>query len=71
MPGDAVTVFTPDDTHFAIAKEAIQRGLHVLITKPAVKTLAEHAELLKLVRLRAPQLCLHVAGARAQCAGHG
>lgn len=36
-PGDAVIIFTPDDTHTAIALAAIERGLHVLITKPAVQ----------------------------------
>jgi len=41
-PGDAVTIFTPDDTHFEIALACVQRGLHVLVTKPVVKTLAEH-----------------------------
>src|SRR3954466_15083898 len=41
-PGDIVTVFTPDDTHFAIALDAVERGLHVLIAKPIVKTLDEH-----------------------------
>ena len=40
--GDAVTIFTPDDTHFEIALAAIERGLHVLVTKPAVKTLEHH-----------------------------
>ncbi|TGZ76275.1 hypothetical protein EX30DRAFT_360455 [Ascodesmis nigricans] len=45
-PGDAVTIFTPDSTHFPIALYAIERGLHVLLTKPAVKTLAEHYALL-------------------------
>ncbi|MBI1353474.1 MAG: gfo/Idh/MocA family oxidoreductase [Acidobacteria bacterium] len=44
--GDVVTVFTPDDTHFAIALAAIERGCHVLIAKPLVKTVAEHLELL-------------------------
>uniref|UniRef100_A0A7S2RDR0 Gfo/Idh/MocA-like oxidoreductase N-terminal domain-containing protein n=1 Tax=Mucochytrium quahogii TaxID=96639 RepID=A0A7S2RDR0_9STRA len=47
-PGDAVTVFTPDDTHFTITKAAVERGLHVLTTKPLVKTLAEHVELMEL-----------------------
>jgi D-galacturonate reductase len=42
QPGDAVTIFTPDDTHFIIALAAIQRGLHVMITKPAVQTLEHH-----------------------------
>jgi len=44
-PGDAITIFTPDSTHFPIAMYAIQRGVHVLIAKPAVKTLKEHQEL--------------------------
>lgn len=46
-PGDAITIFTPDTTHFPIAMYAIVRKIHVLITKPAVKTLAHHLELLK------------------------
>jgi len=44
-PGDAVTIFTPDDTHFTIALACVKRGLHVLCTKPVVKTLAEHRQL--------------------------
>lgn len=43
--GDAVIIFTPDDTHFEIALEAVNRGLHVLVTKPLVKTLDEHRRL--------------------------
>ena len=31
--GDAVTIFTPDDTHYEIALECVKRGLHVLVTK--------------------------------------
>ena len=45
--GDAVIIFTPDDTHFTMAMEAIKRGLHVLITKPPVKTLEEHLQIKK------------------------
>ncbi|UJR37077.1 hypothetical protein I4U23_029781 [Adineta vaga] len=44
-PGDACVIFTPDDTHYDMALEAIRRGIHVMITKPAVKTLAEHRKL--------------------------
>lgn len=43
--GDAAIIFTPDDTHFAIALECVRRGIHVLVTKPIVKTLAQHLEL--------------------------
>ena len=51
-PGDVVTIFTPDDTHFEIAMAAVERGLHVLAAKPLVKTLDEHRRL------------LHAAGAK-------
>ncbi|KAL6713463.1 hypothetical protein ACLMJK_008928 [Lecanora helva] len=48
--GDAITIFTPDPTHYPIALYAIQRGIHVLITKPAVKLLLEHQHLLSEAR---------------------
>jgi D-galacturonate reductase len=34
-------VFTPDDTHYEIALYGIRKGLHVMLTKPPVKTLKE------------------------------
>ena len=43
--GSAVTIFTPDDTHFEIALACVKAGMHVLVTKPICKTLAEHATL--------------------------
>ena len=48
--GDFVTIFTPDDTHCQIALDAIERGLHVLVTKPPVKTLVEHHALVEASR---------------------
>ena len=42
FPGDACIIFTPDDTHFEIALSAIRKGLHVLVTKPAVQNLEHH-----------------------------
>lgn len=42
---DAVVVTTRDDTHFSIAKDAIQAGKHVLVEKPAAANLAELAAL--------------------------
>ena len=48
QPGDACIIFTPDDTHFAIAAAALRHGLHVLVAKPAVRTLAEHRALARL-----------------------
>ena len=49
-PGDAITIFTPDPTHHPIALYAIRKGIHVLVTKPAVKTLAHHQELMDEAR---------------------
>jgi D-galacturonate reductase len=46
-PGDVVTVFTPDDTHFAIARDAVQHRCHVLVAKPLVKTVGEHQLLMR------------------------
>ncbi|XTI94005.1 D-galacturonic acid reductase-like protein [Cenococcum geophilum] len=48
--GSAITIFTPDTTHFPIALYAIERGIHVLITKPAVKLLKHHLKLLDASR---------------------
>lgn len=50
--GSAVTIFTPDSTHFPIARYAVERGHHVLLTKPATKTLADHLALVALARER-------------------
>ncbi|EST09806.1 Oxidoreductase, N-terminal [Kalmanozyma brasiliensis GHG001] len=48
--GDAITIFTPDSTHFDIALYAIRRKVHVLVTKPATQTLKDHQELVKAAR---------------------
>lgn len=47
-PGDAVIIFTPDPSHHPIAKYALERKLHVLVTKPATKLLEHHQELIEL-----------------------
>ncbi|KYK61606.1 putative D-galacturonic acid reductase [Drechmeria coniospora] len=52
QPGDAVTIFTPDPTHFPIALYAVERRLHVLLTKPAVQLLGHHHELLRRARAK-------------------
>lgn len=46
--GSAVMIFTPDDTHFTIARDALEAGMHVLVAKPLVKTLAEHKTLAQM-----------------------
>ena len=51
MPaGSIATIFTPDDTHFEIALACIEAGLHVMLTKPAVQTLAHHQALYQAAR---------------------
>lgn len=43
--GDVAIIFTPDDTHFDIAMACIQKGMHVMVTKPIVQTLEQHQKL--------------------------
>jgi len=49
---DAVSVVVPTPAHFAVARDAIAAGKHVLIEKPITATLAEADELLALARER-------------------
>ena len=58
--GSAVLIFTPDDTHFEIAREALDAGMQVLVAKPLVKTVAEHQELKELSEQKALLLMLEV-----------
>ncbi|SCZ87845.1 BZ3500_MvSof-1268-A1-R1_Chr2-3g05313 [Microbotryum saponariae] len=48
--GAAITIFTPDSTHHEIALYAIQRGIHVLVTKPACQKLADHIDLINAAK---------------------
>ena len=45
---EAVAIATPVSTHFALAKEAIERGKHVLVEKPMTATVAEAETLMNL-----------------------
>jgi len=45
---DALTIVVPTKAHFAVAREAIAAGKHVLIEKPITATLEEADELLTL-----------------------
>ena len=51
-PGAVAIIATPDDMHSPIAQAALDRGLHTLVVKPLVKTLAEHDRLLATARAR-------------------
>lgn len=47
---DAVTVVVPTPAHHAVAKQALARGVHVLIEKPITTTLDEADDLLATAR---------------------
>lgn len=50
--GDVAIIFTPDDTHFEIALECINRGMHVMVTKPIVQSLEHHRRLAEAAQER-------------------
>jgi predicted dehydrogenase len=45
---DAVTIVVPTPGHYAVAKAALERGIHVLVEKPFTATLDEADELLAI-----------------------
>ncbi|KAI0392823.1 oxidoreductase family protein [Xylariaceae sp. FL0594] len=45
---DVVVICTPPDTHFSLAKRALEVGVHVMVEKPFVPTSAEADELIAL-----------------------
>jgi hypothetical protein len=45
---DAVSVVVPTVKHYEVARQALERGLHVLIEKPVTTTVLEAEDLLKL-----------------------
>jgi predicted dehydrogenase len=45
---DALTIVVPTPAHFAVARQALERGRHLLIEKPLTATLAEADELLSI-----------------------
>ncbi|WP_152048827.1 Gfo/Idh/MocA family protein [Aureimonas psammosilenae] len=48
----AVSIATPNNTHFAIAKAALEHGIHVVCEKPLCFTVAEAEELAALSQAR-------------------
>jgi predicted dehydrogenase len=47
---DVVSVVTPTPVHFAIARDFLASGVHVLVEKPITETAAEARELIELAR---------------------
>jgi predicted dehydrogenase len=55
---DAVHICTPNAQHFAMAKEALQAGKHVLCEKPLTTTVAEAEELVSLAAQKDLRNCV-------------
>jgi scyllo-inositol 2-dehydrogenase (NADP+) len=53
---ELVVVNTPNDTHFALARQALLAGKHVLVEKPVATSVAEWHELTALARQQGVQL---------------
>jgi len=51
-PADLVSIATPVDQHYPMARAALERGLHVLCEKPFAMNALEAKELLELARAR-------------------
>jgi predicted dehydrogenase len=49
---DAALIATPTETHYAIAKDCLQRGIHVFMEKPITATAQEAEELIALARAK-------------------
>ena len=49
---DAVSIASPTRSHFAVARDCLERGLHVLVEKPMTATVEEARELVALARER-------------------
>jgi predicted dehydrogenase len=47
---DVVVVSTPNETHFALAKQVLEAGKHVIIDKPFAPTSAEAQELARIAK---------------------
>lgn len=54
---DVVHVVTPLDTHFQLARQALEAGCHVYVEKPVVETGTEIDELVELAHARQRSLC--------------
>ena len=54
----AVVIATPVNTHFELAKAALQAGKHVLIEKPLCRSVAEGEELVALANRQGKLLCV-------------
>jgi predicted dehydrogenase len=49
---DAAVICTPAASHFAVTRQCIEAGKHILVEKPIATTVADSNELIKLAELR-------------------
>lgn len=56
---DIVILSTPPNTHFTLARDALNSGKHVLVEKPFVPTSAEAEELATLAREKRLTICVY------------
>lgn len=49
---EAIVIATPVDTHYALAKKALEKGKHVLVEKPMTSSESEAKELLELAKAK-------------------
>jgi predicted dehydrogenase len=49
---DLVSIVTPPDTHFSIARDCLAAGVHVLVEKPVTETVAQAEALIELAAAR-------------------
>ncbi|WP_191601662.1 Gfo/Idh/MocA family oxidoreductase [Marinomonas algicola] len=56
---DLVVITTPNECHFAQAKEALEQGKHVLLEKPSVTSVIEIESLCSLAKQKGLVLCVY------------
>lgn len=56
---DLVVITTPNETHFSYAKQALERGKHVVLEKPFANSSTEAMELLKVAKLTGKLLSVY------------
>tara|TARA_R110000737_G_scaffold2923_8_gene9038 strand:+ start:367030 stop:368172 length:1143 start_codon:yes stop_codon:yes gene_type:complete len=55
---DFIVIVTPNDTHFPIAKAALEAGFHVVLDKPATHTTQQAEELQQLAQSKSLLCCV-------------
>lgn len=55
---DAIVIATPVESHFELAKAALEAGKHVLVEKPICKSVPEARQLIELAKRQGKLLCV-------------